>query len=156
MPFVDSVSQTYRYQFEWEREWRVPGGLAFDMTDVAFVIVPDGSAQESVEDLAIGKATYYSHDDLAASFTAQPQPVATAMDQMAAQVLQVFDDPANHLPYDTSEGGYVWLVQKWDSEDAVDYLFQPLEPNVRVALVDYLNGLSPSWVRREEVDGLAD
>lgn len=30
-----------RYRFEWEREWRVPGGLAFDPNDVAFLFIPE-------------------------------------------------------------------------------------------------------------------
>lgn len=30
-----------RYRFEWEREWRVPGGLRFDQADVAFLFIPE-------------------------------------------------------------------------------------------------------------------
>lgn len=29
------------YRFEWEREWRVPGGLAFGPEDVAFLFIPE-------------------------------------------------------------------------------------------------------------------
>jgi hypothetical protein len=36
-PFVDYPSNAYDYRFEWEREWRVPGGLSFDPDDVAFL-----------------------------------------------------------------------------------------------------------------------
>lgn len=37
------VSDTWRYEFEWEREWRVPGplGLRFEPSDVAFIFVPE-------------------------------------------------------------------------------------------------------------------
>jgi hypothetical protein len=38
-PFVDRVSA--EYAFEWEREWRVPTGLAFEPADVAFIFVPE-------------------------------------------------------------------------------------------------------------------
>jgi hypothetical protein len=40
-PFVDYPSNAYDYRFEWEREWRVPGGLSFDPDDVAFLFIPD-------------------------------------------------------------------------------------------------------------------
>lgn len=52
-PFIDLVSPRRAYEFEWEREWRVPGGLPFSYTDVAFVW-PDARAQEMVEDIFVG------------------------------------------------------------------------------------------------------
>jgi len=41
-PFVDFPGDygTKRYEFQWEREWRVPGGLAFTPEDVAFLFLP--------------------------------------------------------------------------------------------------------------------
>lgn len=42
-PFVDFPGDygTKRYEFQWEREWRVPGGLAFTPEDVAFLFIPE-------------------------------------------------------------------------------------------------------------------
>lgn len=42
-PFVDFPGQYggSRYQFEWEREWRVPRGLHFTTEDVAFLFIPE-------------------------------------------------------------------------------------------------------------------
>jgi hypothetical protein len=40
-PFIDRPSEERRYQFEWEREWRVPGGLTFQPDDVAFLFLPE-------------------------------------------------------------------------------------------------------------------
>jgi len=42
-PFIDQPydAPTGGYRFEWEREWRVPGGLQFDLDEVAFVFVPE-------------------------------------------------------------------------------------------------------------------
>jgi hypothetical protein len=37
-PLVDYVAPNY--QCEWEREWRVPGGLLFEPADVAFLFIP--------------------------------------------------------------------------------------------------------------------
>lgn len=40
-PFVDLASETALFsQWEWEREWRVPGGLTFTPDDVAFLFIP--------------------------------------------------------------------------------------------------------------------
>jgi hypothetical protein len=42
-PFID-VMGSYgagEYRFEWEREWRVPGGLRFPPDQVAFLFIPD-------------------------------------------------------------------------------------------------------------------
>jgi hypothetical protein len=42
-PFVDFPGDYAGgpYRFEWEREWRVPGGVAFNPDDVAFLFVPE-------------------------------------------------------------------------------------------------------------------
>jgi hypothetical protein len=43
-PFVDYPGEypSTQYRFEWEREWRVPGGLTFGPDDVAFLFIPEG------------------------------------------------------------------------------------------------------------------
>jgi hypothetical protein len=43
-PFVDfpGAYGATAYRFEWEREWRVPAGLAFGPDDVAFLFIPEG------------------------------------------------------------------------------------------------------------------
>lgn len=41
-PFLDYPG-TYgptSYEFEWEREWRIPGGLTFGPSEVAFLFLP--------------------------------------------------------------------------------------------------------------------
>jgi hypothetical protein len=38
-PLVDRTAANYH--FEWEREWRIPGGLEFTPDDVAFLFVPE-------------------------------------------------------------------------------------------------------------------
>ncbi|SOC51105.1 hypothetical protein [Ornithinimicrobium cerasi] len=40
-PFVDHPSKEQGYQFEWEREWRVPGDMQFEPDDVAFLFLPE-------------------------------------------------------------------------------------------------------------------
>lgn len=40
-PFIDYPSKEFDYQFEWEREWRVPGDLKFEADDVALLFIPE-------------------------------------------------------------------------------------------------------------------
>ncbi|WP_123391585.1 hypothetical protein [Nocardioides aurantiacus] len=41
-PFVDLASESALFsRYEWEREWRVPGGLTFKPSDVAFLFIPE-------------------------------------------------------------------------------------------------------------------
>jgi hypothetical protein len=42
-PFIDRLGEYggRSYRFEWEREWRVPGGLEFDVAEVAFLLLPE-------------------------------------------------------------------------------------------------------------------
>jgi hypothetical protein len=41
-PFVDTpTDDPVRNRFEWEREWRVPGGLRFGPDEVAFLLIPE-------------------------------------------------------------------------------------------------------------------
>lgn len=38
-PFVDYIAPNYH--FEWEREWRAPGGFKFHPADAAFLLLPE-------------------------------------------------------------------------------------------------------------------
>lgn len=42
-PFIDHPGEypAGAYRFEWEREWRVPGGIEFTPDDVAFLFIPE-------------------------------------------------------------------------------------------------------------------
>jgi hypothetical protein len=45
-PFVDYPSgpeSPFKYDFRWEREWRIAGDLHFKQTDVAFLLIPEDS-----------------------------------------------------------------------------------------------------------------
>jgi hypothetical protein len=64
-PFVDYPGDYggTQYRFEWEREWRVPGGLAFSVNEVAFLFIPQelhGAARSFFEEhLAAGSGPAY-------------------------------------------------------------------------------------------------
>jgi hypothetical protein len=48
-PFVDRPGRygTTTYFYEWEREWRTPGDVAFQTTDVAFLIIPEALHEDA-------------------------------------------------------------------------------------------------------------
>lgn len=50
-PFIDYPGEYggTQYRFEWEREWRVPGGLAFTPEDVAFLLIPSRNHEAARE-----------------------------------------------------------------------------------------------------------
>lgn len=50
-PFIDMVSPRRSYEFEWEREWRVPGGLRFSFADIAFTWPGDG---QIIDEIMVG------------------------------------------------------------------------------------------------------
>ena len=39
MPFIDRVLPSYQY--DWDKEWRVPGGLDFTDDAVSFILLPE-------------------------------------------------------------------------------------------------------------------
>ncbi len=45
-PFMDTLGPNYN--FDWEREWRVPGGLAFTEDEIGFVVTPDEADSDQV------------------------------------------------------------------------------------------------------------
>lgn len=55
-PFVDYVSDGSTgtpHAFEWEREWRHPGDLAFGVADVAFLFMPEEQHDRARQSLSI-------------------------------------------------------------------------------------------------------
>jgi hypothetical protein len=50
-PFIDFPGDYgfTQYRFEWEREWRVPGGIAFTQDDVAFLFLPEAEHSKARE-----------------------------------------------------------------------------------------------------------
>lgn len=136
-PFIDLVMPG-RYEWDWEREWRVRGNLDFLLGDVAFVITPEGFDELPALD---GFYIHPRHDLIVA---ASPQALVEYVEDLVQQFFQTFEDPVNSLPVDGGE--YVWIVDEWDTEQAVTELFPYLLESVYDQLVEYLNGISCAWV----------
>lgn len=147
-PFIDDV--TAAYDFTWEREWRLPGGLQFERSDVAFLIVPGAGGSAVSENPAPGvpllsaeSAEYWSD---AFRMLGGPE------DMWVDEFLTAFTDPTNHLTWDKEEGDFFWIWRKWSTEEAVDEIFSStLDYDAIVALNDRLNGIAPEWLRVSEM-----
>jgi hypothetical protein len=141
-PFMDLVMPG-RYEWDWEREWRVRGDLRFLLEDVAFVITPEGVGEIPALD---GFYIHPRHDLIVA---ASPQPLVEYVEDLVQQFFQTFENPVESLPVDG--GAYVWVVDEWETEQCVDELFPELLDAVHDQLVDYLNEISWSWVLSSDV-----
>ncbi len=152
-PFIDGMAdgRPYTYRFDWEREWRVPGGLDFELTDIAFVLTPEG-----VEGLSPAAGLRLLPSASVEQFATQAvAALGDDLDQLVATFLAEFTDPANELPYSSADGGYQWFVQEWDTEDAIIAVFgNSLGAEMFYELVSELNDISLSWASVAELAGL--
>ena len=141
-PFMDLLIPG-TYEWDWEREWRVRGDLSFTLRDVAFVVTPDGFDElPALEGLHL----HPKHDLVVAAST---RPLEEYIEGLVQEFFQMFEDPVQILPVDRGE--YVWTVPEWETEAAADEVLYAVQDEIRVKVVEYLNGISPSWVLSEDV-----
>lgn len=154
-PFIDSMADgtPFWYRFDWEREWRVPGGLIFELSDVAFVMTPDGVLESAAGLLASAEIAALPSATVALFGDAAPDLLGSEVDDLIQVFLQSFIDPVDVLPWDSREGGYQWFVSEWDTEDAVRHVLGDITPELQ-QVIDELNYLSPSWVSHSELDAM--
>ncbi|WP_324701300.1 abortive infection system antitoxin AbiGi family protein [Micrococcus sp. HOU01] len=140
-PLIDLVMPG-RYEWDWEREWRIRGALRFKLSDIAFTITPEGIDE-------VAEPTFFVSPEMDFTVIASPRPLADYMEKLVQEFFQTFEDPVNSLPVDGGE--YVWIVEQHETEDAVDLLFPELEESILRQLVDYLNSESYVWVSSADV-----
>ena len=86
-PFVDLPSDSLPFsQWEWEREWRVPGGLPFAPSDVAFLFVP-----EALHDAARAFFTAVALDNSGPSYSCPLLDAAWPEDRLQEMFAHVGD-----------------------------------------------------------------
>lgn len=140
-PFMDLVMPG-GYEWDWEREWRVNGDLHFALDDIAFTVTPNGIDE-------VPELDFYVSPDRDFAVIATPQPLADYMEKLVQEFFETFEDPVNRLPVDGGE--YVWIVEQWETEDAVGNIFPDLEEGIYDRLVNYLNSESYVWVSSADV-----
>ncbi|MFB2572364.1 hypothetical protein [Micrococcus sp. IITD107] len=156
-PFVDQ-SKPGTYAFDWEREWRVVGGLKFEPKDIALVIGLEGVQSLIQEDFTIG-APYYDPRDQAYYWESGSIPeVGANMDALLQKFHENFMSPEDagllRDPDSRSGDGYWWegCASRYETEDAVGLLSPDAPEGVRDALRDHLNQVSFAWADRYEDD----
>lgn len=157
-PFVDQWNPDKNYTFDWEREWRVVGGLRFDHEDVVLLIGLDGVDPLFHEKFTIG-APYYDARDMTYHWAGETIPeVGANMDAILEEFHAAFITPDDAgIPYD-NEDGYMWesCATDYETEDALEYLLPEAPREILQALADHLNPISIQWALREEVDSRGD
>lgn len=158
-PFIDQWNPEKKYTFDWEREWRVVGGLRFDLEDVVLLIGLDGVEPLFHEEFTIG-APYYDAREMNYHWDSDTIPeVGANMDAILEEFHATFLTPDDAgIPYD-NEDGYVWkgCATAYETEDALEYLLPEDTPwEVLQALANHLNPISVQWAEREEVDSRGD
>ena len=155
-PFIDLMDDgtLYNFKFDWEREWRVPGGLRFRRNEVAFVFTPGGMVGDLssvVQDWNLG--VLLSRGRIAHIGAAAQKLLGDELDHWVARFEMSFVDPVHLLSWD-SEEGYIWLTEKWDTGDAVDSLFDDLDQADLDALISELDSTSSEWVSLEQWESI--
>jgi hypothetical protein len=151
-PFIDLVSPARSYEFEWEREWRVPGGLPFSYTDVAFVWPnqKDGADKIVEEIFADYRPAWTPSGEVIGGIDSNLSAVGAEGDRLIEEFFQAFADPINELYYDEG-GGYIWPASSWSTEAAVDDVFPQLEPTLRSSLIEVLQEVCTEWLRLSDL-----
>jgi len=142
VPFFDSV--TPGHDFSWEREWRVPGGLTFSLSDVQFLIVPRGADVAVFQNPApnVPLLTAESKEFWSEVFFA----LGEDEDRLVDEFLKTFGDPNGLLSWDSEDKAYFWPLPSWNTMDAIGECFQHLDDDAEIRLAQRLEGISSEWV----------
>ncbi|WP_435746005.1 hypothetical protein [Microbacterium sp. PMB16] len=144
-PFIDDVRP--EYDFTWEREWRVPGGVRFALADVQFLILPRGEDKELFRNpapdvpLLSPQGTEFWRDAWVA--------LGNDQDRDVDRFLREYANPADYLTWDHEEYDYTWPVEGQTSAEAVEDVFDAeLDYEAQAELVSRLDGISGGlWLK---------
>jgi hypothetical protein len=152
LPFFDSV--TSGHDFTWEREWRVPGGVLFGLADVAFLIVPRGVDVDVFQNPAPGvpQLSAESMEFWTEAFAA----LGGAEDHFVDEFLKLFGDPIDYLNWDSEDQDYAWVVDEWDTRDAIESYLEGLDEEAAEDLASRLDKISSSWVLLEDLERIGE
>lgn len=161
-PFVDERNPDKLYAFDREREWRVVGDLKFELEDVALVIGLDDVAPLLEEDIKIAapfynarECTYEWADDSIPGVGANMEAI---LDHFHSEFMTPDDAGLFTDPESDEDDGYWWAgcATRYETEDALDYLFPSAPSMVIEALVNHLNRIIVAWASRDEAASEAE
>lgn len=160
-PFVDNVDPG-KYAFDWEREWRVVGGLHFDLEEVVLLIGLEGVEPLFHESFSIGAPLYDPRDQTYVWDGETIPELGTNLEAVLELFHEEYMSPAEAgLSYTSdseSEDGYWWLgcATRYETEDALFDLLPDAPTEVHEVLSEHLNQVSTGWVYRSESYGDED
>lgn len=148
-PFIDDV--TPGYDFTWEREWRVPGGVRFDLSHVQFLILPRGADKELFRNPAPG-VPLLSPQGM--EFWREAwNALGNDQDRYVDRFLHVYANPADYLTWDHEDYDYYWPVESHTSAEAVDDVFgAELDYAAKAQLARRLDDISGAWLKIREFE----
>ncbi|MEV8174960.1 hypothetical protein [Microbacterium sp. NPDC079176] len=142
-PFIDDV--TPGYDFTWEREWRVPGGVRFDLSDVQFLVLPRGEDKELFRNPA-PDVPLLSPQGME-FWTDAWNALGNDQDRYVDRFLRVYANPSDYLTWDHEDYDYQWPVEGQDSAEAVEDVFDTeLDYDAKAELAARLDGISAMWL----------
>ncbi|WP_345473778.1 hypothetical protein QMQ05_05855 [Glutamicibacter ectropisis] len=154
-PFVDNVDRG-KYAFDWEREWRIVGGLQFDLSDVIMLIGLEGVDPLFHEEFSLGAPLYDPRDDSYVWHGETIPSLGANLEAVLEKFHREYQTPDEaRLSYSTEPeavDGYWWLgcATRYETEDALADLLPDAPTEVHNVLSAHLNGISPSWALRDE------
>lgn len=157
-PFVDECNSKKNYVFDWEREWRVVGGMTFELEDVALVIGLEGLDPLFEQGIMIGAPFYNARDDVYEwadeGVAALGENLEVICERFLAEFMTPDDAGLWQDPESPEEDGYWWegCATRYETEDAIAEVLEELPEGIREALAVRLNQVSFVWVSREEND----
>lgn len=156
-PFIEGVRSRrsrFPHDWRWEREWRVPGILEFDLNDVARIVVDDNGALAFFDELPIelpwvspGDATVrWSGESTMQGglFTRRRDPIGDMLERFHGQFVTL--DAAGG-GWDREMQSHFASVEVLTTADAMEEAFGYLEPELYEAIYEDLEGTSTLWCR---------
>ncbi|QUY61184.1 hypothetical protein [Gulosibacter molinativorax] len=155
-PFLDPVRPTGSdrpHDWRWEREWRVIGDVRFELSDISFIVWPEGNDLLWESDLTLG-SLFVGHDGDEFWSGSLLEELDLKLDEMLETISNAYitvDDAG--LPWDSEDQQYVAIVEILDAYDVVSEVFDDLPVAVLDALADALwrrNG--DMWCRSSDLE----
>lgn len=157
-PFIEGVRSRrsrYPHDWRWEREWRVPGILEFDLDDVARIVVDHNGALAFFDELPI-EVPWVSPGDPTVRWSGGLPPgpggFFTRQSDTTGDMLERFG--GQFITLDAAGGGwdrenqvYFASAEILTTPDAIEEAFGYLEAELYEAIYGELNGTSTLWCR---------
>lgn len=140
-PFIDPVrptDSTHPHDWRWEREWRVVGDVRFELSDISFIVWPEGNDLLWENNLTLG-SLFVGHDGDEFWSGSSLDELDLKLDEMLEEISAAYTTVDNAgLPWDSEDQQYVEIVDILDAYDVVSETFDELPVAVLDALADAL------------------